>query len=84
MTTPKASKELMNLAEQICELAKQAGEKKVLHFYRKDVMVTLVEGAGGGVYSLDGKPLAYGKDALRNPAIITVGDLSYNWSGLIS
>ena len=44
----------------------------------------IVEGAGGGVYSLDGKPLAYGKDALRNPAIITVGDLSYNWSGLIS
>jgi len=44
----------------------------------------IVEGAGGGVFSLDGKPLAYGKDALRNPAIMTVGDLSYNWSGLIS
>jgi 3'(2'), 5'-bisphosphate nucleotidase len=44
----------------------------------------IVEGAGGGVYSLDGKPLAYGKDGLRNPAIITVGGLSYDWSGLIS
>ena len=44
----------------------------------------VVEEAGGGVYSLNGKPLAYRKSELRNPAIITVGDLSYNWSGLIS
>jgi len=44
----------------------------------------VVEEAGGGVYALDGKPLAYRKSELRNPAIITVGDLSYNWSELIS
>lgn len=44
----------------------------------------VVEAAGGGVYSLDGKPLSYGKDDLRNPAIMTVGDLQYDWLALIS
>lgn len=44
----------------------------------------VVEAAGGGVYSLDGEPLAYGKGSLRNPAIMTVGDLQYDWSALIS
>jgi 3'(2'), 5'-bisphosphate nucleotidase len=44
----------------------------------------LVEEAGGGVYSLDGKSVVYGKNELRNSAIMTVGDLSYNWSELIS
>ena len=44
MTTPKAAKELVNLAGQIRELAKQAGEE-ILHFYRKGVVVTRKEDA---------------------------------------
>jgi 3'(2'), 5'-bisphosphate nucleotidase len=44
----------------------------------------VVEVAGGGVYSLDGKALGYGKDGLRNPAIMTVGDVQYDWPALIS
>jgi 3'(2'), 5'-bisphosphate nucleotidase len=44
----------------------------------------VVEAAGGGVYSLDGKPLYYGKAGLKNPAIMTVGDVQYHWSALIS
>lgn len=44
----------------------------------------VVEAAGGGVYSLDGKRLCYGKAELKNPAIMTVGDVQYNWSALIS
>jgi 3'(2'), 5'-bisphosphate nucleotidase len=44
----------------------------------------VVEAAGGGVYSLDGKLLRYGKPNLRNPAIMTVGDVQYDWSALIS
>src|SRR5205823_9842669 len=42
MTTPKAAKELVNLAGQICELAKKAGEE-ILHFYRNGVVVTRKE-----------------------------------------
>ena len=34
----------------------------------------IVEAVGGGVYSLDGKPLGYGKPGLKNSAIMTVGD----------
>jgi 3'(2'), 5'-bisphosphate nucleotidase len=44
----------------------------------------VVEAAGGGVYSLDGKPLRYGKPGLKNPAIMTVGDVQYDWPALIS
>jgi 3'(2'), 5'-bisphosphate nucleotidase len=43
----------------------------------------IVEAAGGGVFSLDGKPLEYGKVGLKNPAIMTVGDVGYDWSALI-
>lgn len=43
----------------------------------------IVEAAGGGVYSLNGEPLRYGKANLKNPAIITVGDPSLNWRVLI-
>ncbi|PYL25658.1 MAG: hypothetical protein DMF44_01890 [Verrucomicrobia bacterium] len=32
----------------------------------------IVETAGGGIYSLDGEPLPYGKPSLTNPPIITV------------
>jgi 3'(2'), 5'-bisphosphate nucleotidase len=31
----------------------------------------IVEVAGGGVYSLEGKPLRYGKAGLKNPPIMT-------------
>lgn len=44
----------------------------------------VVEVAGGGVYSLDGNPLEYGKAGLRNPAIITVGDVRHDWATLIA
>ena len=44
MTTPKAAKELVNLAGQIGTLAKQAGEK-ILPFYRNGVVVTRKEDA---------------------------------------
>jgi 3'(2'), 5'-bisphosphate nucleotidase len=44
----------------------------------------IVEAAGGGVYSLDGKTLGYGKPGLKNPAIMTVGDTRLDWRTLIS
>ncbi len=44
----------------------------------------IVEAAGGGTYSLDGEPLRYGKPGLKNPAIMTVGDTSFDWRSLIS
>ncbi len=44
----------------------------------------VVESAGGGVYSLDGAPLRYGKPGLKNPAIMTVGDVEFDWQSLIS
>jgi 3'(2'), 5'-bisphosphate nucleotidase len=43
----------------------------------------IVEGAGGGVYSLDGRTLRYGKPGLKNPAIMTVGDTRFDWQPLI-
>jgi len=45
---------------------------------------SIVEAAGGGVYSLDGKPLLYGKPGLKNPAIMTAGDSQFDWRSLIS
>ena len=44
----------------------------------------VVEVAGGGVYTLDGERLAYGKPTLKNPAIMTVGDVELDWPALIS
>jgi 3'(2'), 5'-bisphosphate nucleotidase len=44
----------------------------------------IVEAAGGGIYSLDGQPLRYGKPGLENPAIITIGDTRVDWRSLIS
>jgi 3'(2'), 5'-bisphosphate nucleotidase len=44
----------------------------------------IVEAAGGGIYSLDGQPLRYGKDGLKNPAIMTVGDTQFDWPSLVS
>src|SRR3984893_739190 len=44
---------------------------------------SIVEAAGGGVYSLDGKPLRYGKVGLNNPAIMTVGDVHFDWLPLV-
>jgi 3'(2'), 5'-bisphosphate nucleotidase len=39
----------------------------------------VVEAAGGGVYSLGGETLRYGKPGLKNPAIMTVGDARLDW-----
>jgi 3'(2'), 5'-bisphosphate nucleotidase len=44
----------------------------------------IVEAAGGGVYTLDGKPLLYGKPGLKNPPIMTIGDRQFDWRSLIS
>ncbi len=44
----------------------------------------IVEAAGGGVYSLDGETLRYGKPGLKNPAIMTVGDTRLDWRRLIA
>jgi 3'(2'), 5'-bisphosphate nucleotidase len=44
----------------------------------------IVESAGGGVYSLDGGRLRYGKAGLMNTAIMTVGDTQLDWRRLIA
>jgi 3'(2'), 5'-bisphosphate nucleotidase len=44
----------------------------------------VVEAAGGEVYTLDGKPLQYGKPTLKNSAIMTVGDTKFDWLSLVS
>jgi 3'(2'), 5'-bisphosphate nucleotidase len=43
----------------------------------------VVEVAGGAVCSIDGAPLRYGKPGLKNPSIMTVGDLQLNWRDLV-
>ena len=43
----------------------------------------VVEAAGGGVYSLDRKPLLYGKPGLKNPPIMTIGDSQFDWRSLV-
>ena len=43
----------------------------------------IVEAAGGGVCTLDGQPLRYGKPGLKNPKIITVGDHDLPWPTLL-
>jgi len=43
----------------------------------------IVEEAGGGVFTVSGEPLAYNKSSLRNPSLVTVGDLSFRWKPLI-
>jgi 3'(2'), 5'-bisphosphate nucleotidase len=43
----------------------------------------IVETSGGGVFSLDGRPLRYGKPDLKNPAIMTVGDVGFDWRSLV-
>jgi 3'(2'), 5'-bisphosphate nucleotidase len=44
----------------------------------------IVEAAGGQIYTLDGKPLRYGKDGLKNPSIVTVGDPRLEWPALLT
>jgi 3'(2'), 5'-bisphosphate nucleotidase len=43
----------------------------------------VVEAAGGSVCDLNGNPLLYSKNDLRNPAIMTVGDPRFNWKPLL-
>ena len=43
----------------------------------------IVEEAGGGVFTVSGEPLTYNKSSLRNPSLVTVGDLSFRWKPLI-
>ena len=44
----------------------------------------VAEAAGGGVYSLDGESLRYGKSALRDAASMTVGDTRFDWRRLVA
>lgn len=43
----------------------------------------VVHEAGGEVYSLDGRPLHYGKANLKNGGIMTTGDTRFPWSDLL-
>ena len=44
----------------------------------------IIEAAGGKIYTLDGKPLRYGKLDLTNPAIMTLDHYDFDWVALIS
>jgi 3'(2'), 5'-bisphosphate nucleotidase len=44
----------------------------------------VVEAAGGNIYSLNGEPLRYGKPGLKNAALMTVGDIHFDWRSLLS
>jgi len=44
----------------------------------------IVKAGGGEIYTLDGRPLTYNKPVLKNPAIITLGDQSWDWQRLVS
>lgn len=44
----------------------------------------VLEAAGGGVYTLDGRPLRYGKPELRNPHFVAVGDRKLDWRTLLA
>jgi 3'(2'), 5'-bisphosphate nucleotidase len=39
----------------------------------------VLENAGGRVLTLEGEPLDYNKEILRNPALISIGDLEIPW-----
>lgn len=41
----------------------------------------IVEAAGGAVTTLDGKPLTYNKEDLRNPSLLTLGDPRFELRG---
>lgn len=44
----------------------------------------VLEAAGGGVFTLDGQRLGYGKRHLRNPHFMAAGDPALHWRHLIS
>jgi 3'(2'), 5'-bisphosphate nucleotidase len=44
----------------------------------------VVEVSGGMVCTLDGQQLRYGKPGLKNPAIMTVGDLKLHWRDYVA
>jgi 3'(2'), 5'-bisphosphate nucleotidase len=39
----------------------------------------VLEEAGGQVLTLEGEPLRYNKDVLRNPALVSIGDPELPW-----
>jgi 3'(2'), 5'-bisphosphate nucleotidase len=43
----------------------------------------VVEAAGGAICDLAANPLGYGKKDLKNPAIITLGDMRFDWKPLL-
>jgi 3'(2'), 5'-bisphosphate nucleotidase len=43
----------------------------------------VLEAAGGGVYTLGGDALVYGKTNLKNPSFIAVGDRALDWRGML-
>ena len=44
----------------------------------------VVHEAGGEVYSLNGRPLHYGKASLKNGGIMTIGDTRFPWTDLLA
>jgi 3'(2'), 5'-bisphosphate nucleotidase len=44
----------------------------------------VLEAAGGGVFTLDGGPLRYGKEGRRNPHFVAAGDPDLDWKQLIA
>ena len=43
----------------------------------------VLEAAGGGVFTLEGACLSYGKPELRNPKFVAVGDPTLDWASLV-
>jgi 3'(2'), 5'-bisphosphate nucleotidase len=77
---PQASLRSMGSSLKFCLVAEGAAD-----IYLRDVPTMewdtaaaqcIVEAAGGRVCTLDGVRLRYGKEGMRNPALLTVGDAS--------
>lgn len=43
----------------------------------------VLEAAGGGVFTLDGQRLGYGKPELRNPMFVAAGDPALDWAAIV-
>jgi|SRR6516164_3087377 len=84
----KSAVRLMDSSLKFCLLAEGKAE-----VYLRDLQAMewdtaaaqcVAEAAGGGVYSLDGESLRYGKSALRDAATMTVGDTRFDWRRLVA
>jgi 3'(2'), 5'-bisphosphate nucleotidase len=87
-TLPGATTASMGSSLKFCLVAEGAAD-----VYLRDIPTMewdtaaahcVVEAAGGGITTLEGEPLRYGKPSLRNPGLLTFGDTSYPWSQHLS